>query len=50
MTPQEVEGQIAKLLCKAAHEENHEKLDKLLNEIRFLLGVTKSKKGSPSSK
>jgi len=50
MIPEDVEGQIAQLLSKAAREENHEELDKLLNEIRFLLAVEKSQNSSPRSK
>jgi len=44
MSPEDMEAQIAKLLSKAAREENREKLDMLLNEIRFLLALLKSQK------
>lgn len=49
MTLEDLEGQIAQLLSKAANEESRERLDKLLNEIRFLLGLKKSKNNSHES-
>jgi len=47
MTSDDVESQIAQLLRNAAREQNPERLDELLNEIRFLFAVIKGKSSSP---